>query len=89
MLKKTLQGYVKHAVPTIEERLDAQIKSLYETLKLYESLSDKDKIYYYRYQAIEMQRDALIDLREGINTNADWMVCYEEDLAEYNKKQKV
>jgi hypothetical protein len=44
-------------------------------------------VYDYRRQAIEMQIDALEELRDNI-IEGTWNICYEEDLREARKSFK-
>ncbi len=71
----------------LQERLNAKIKSLEKVLNLYLELESKDYEYHYRVNGIFSQLEVLYDLRDGEPNNV-WYERYEEDMNEYNSKQK-
>jgi hypothetical protein len=71
----------------LQERLNAKIKSLEKVLNLYLELESKDYEYHYRVNGIFSQLEVLYDLRDGEPNNV-WYERYEEDMNEYNRKQK-
>jgi hypothetical protein len=66
----------------MEERLNAKLKYLYEMLKKYNDLNEKNKdIYRWRQNSIQEQIEALEELLND-EPNNGWDECYEEDLRE-------
>jgi hypothetical protein len=72
----------------LRNNLDAKISYLQDIHKSYVALNKSTKnVYGYRIHAIEMQIDALEELRDNI-IEGTWNICYEEDLQEVRKSFK-